>query len=165
MTIAPHTYHISMDQFVYAPSQWETTLQCNVVSHWLGAYTKLPADTGIEAQWHWGTQTRQPLIRLLLYDVNRRYALAYHMRISICFLVRWLWWMIWKPLYSSIFHEHFLHNQQNKVAGTTNPPNFNLNLLLSGKFYSDDDCCVVMACQTICSESCWNNANCYFQVF
>ena len=24
----------------YAPSQWETTLQCNVVSHWLGAYTK-----------------------------------------------------------------------------------------------------------------------------
>ena len=26
--------------FVYAPSQWETTLQCNVVSHWLGAFTK-----------------------------------------------------------------------------------------------------------------------------
>ena len=25
------------DHFVYAPSQWETTLQCNVVSHWLGA--------------------------------------------------------------------------------------------------------------------------------
>ena len=23
-----------------APSQWETTLQCNVVSHWLGAFTK-----------------------------------------------------------------------------------------------------------------------------
>ena len=29
------------DHFVYAPSQWETTLQCHVVSHWLGAYTKL----------------------------------------------------------------------------------------------------------------------------
>ena len=28
------------DQFVYAPYQWETTLQCNVVSHWLGTYTK-----------------------------------------------------------------------------------------------------------------------------
>ena len=26
--------------FVYAPSQWKTTLQCNVVSHWLDAYTK-----------------------------------------------------------------------------------------------------------------------------
>ena len=26
--------------FVYVPSQWEPTLQCNVASHWLGAYTK-----------------------------------------------------------------------------------------------------------------------------
>ena len=25
--------------FVYAPSQWETTLQCNVATHWLGTYT------------------------------------------------------------------------------------------------------------------------------
>ena len=24
----------------YVPSQWETTLHCNIVSHWLGAYTK-----------------------------------------------------------------------------------------------------------------------------
>ena len=30
------------DHFMYAPSQWETTLQCNVVSHWLGAYTNDP---------------------------------------------------------------------------------------------------------------------------
>ena len=28
------------DHFVYAPSQCETTFQCNVVSHWLGACTK-----------------------------------------------------------------------------------------------------------------------------
>ena len=28
------------DHFVYAPSQWETALQCNIVSHWLGAYSK-----------------------------------------------------------------------------------------------------------------------------
>ena len=27
-----------------APSQWETTLQCNVVSHWLGAFTTAPPD-------------------------------------------------------------------------------------------------------------------------
>ena len=32
--------HINWVDFVYAPSQWGTTLQCNVVSHWLGAYTK-----------------------------------------------------------------------------------------------------------------------------
>ena len=31
---------IYRDQFVYAPSQLETTLHCNVVSYWLGAYTK-----------------------------------------------------------------------------------------------------------------------------
>ena len=31
-----------MDHFVYAPSQWETTLYCNVGSHCLGAYTKKP---------------------------------------------------------------------------------------------------------------------------
>ena len=29
------------DNFVYAPSQWEMTLDCNVFSHWLGAYKKL----------------------------------------------------------------------------------------------------------------------------
>ena len=28
------------DHFVNAPSQWETMLQCNVASHWLGAFTK-----------------------------------------------------------------------------------------------------------------------------
>ena len=30
----------SRDHFLYAPSQWEATLQCNVVSHGLGAYTE-----------------------------------------------------------------------------------------------------------------------------
>ena len=28
---------LEQDHFVNAPSQWETMLQCNVVSHWLGA--------------------------------------------------------------------------------------------------------------------------------
>ena len=30
---------LTRDYSVHAPSQWETTLHCNVVSHWLGAYT------------------------------------------------------------------------------------------------------------------------------
>ena len=30
------------DHFMYVPCQWETTLQCNVDSHWLGACTKDP---------------------------------------------------------------------------------------------------------------------------
>ena len=32
--------HYIRNQFVYTPSQWEATLHCNVVCHWLGAYTK-----------------------------------------------------------------------------------------------------------------------------
>ena len=28
------------DHFMSVPSQWQTTLQCNIVSHWLSAYTK-----------------------------------------------------------------------------------------------------------------------------
>ena len=32
--------HTCRDNFVYAPSQSETTLQCNVISHWLSAYIK-----------------------------------------------------------------------------------------------------------------------------
>ena len=28
------------NHFVHAPNHWETTLHCNVVSHWLGACTK-----------------------------------------------------------------------------------------------------------------------------
>ena len=35
------TNHVlNRDHFEYAPSQWETTLQRNVVFHWLGTYTK-----------------------------------------------------------------------------------------------------------------------------
>ena len=30
----------NFDHFVYVSRQWETTLQCNVVSHWLGTYKK-----------------------------------------------------------------------------------------------------------------------------
>ena len=32
--------NLLIDHFVNAPSQWETTLHRNVVSHWLGAFTK-----------------------------------------------------------------------------------------------------------------------------
>ena len=36
-----HMWHSQCkDHFVYVPIQWERTLHCNVVSHWLGASTK-----------------------------------------------------------------------------------------------------------------------------
>ena len=31
---------IYRDHSVYGPSQWQTALQCNAVSHWLGPYTE-----------------------------------------------------------------------------------------------------------------------------
>ena len=31
---------LSMSHFVYSPMQWKMMLQCNIVSHWLGTYTK-----------------------------------------------------------------------------------------------------------------------------
>ena len=34
--------HLQGSSFKYVPSQWEMTLQCNVISHWLGTYTKDP---------------------------------------------------------------------------------------------------------------------------
>ena len=35
----------SRDHFLYAPSQSETTLRCNAVSHWLSAYTTWSLNT------------------------------------------------------------------------------------------------------------------------
>ena len=53
--------------FVYAPSQWETALHCNVISHWLGAYTKWSLFMILSCKWscpcilspltHWGRVT------------------------------------------------------------------------------------------------------------
>ena len=35
-----HDHHSARDHFVNVPSQWEMALHCNIVSHWLDAYTK-----------------------------------------------------------------------------------------------------------------------------
>ena len=39
---AHDTIYRSSIHSVHAPTQWKTTLHCNVVSHWLGTYTKWP---------------------------------------------------------------------------------------------------------------------------
>ena len=33
-------HQILRDHFLYEPCQWEVTLQCNIISHWLGPYIK-----------------------------------------------------------------------------------------------------------------------------
>ena len=35
-----HPMNYARNHLVYAPSQWEMTLHCYVIFHWLGAYTK-----------------------------------------------------------------------------------------------------------------------------
>ena len=40
MEFTPMWQYKCRDQFVYAPSQWEMMLQCNVISYRLGTYTK-----------------------------------------------------------------------------------------------------------------------------
>ena len=40
MTSCHPMKYVFRDHFVYAACQWETPLQCNVVSHWLSAHTK-----------------------------------------------------------------------------------------------------------------------------
>ena len=37
--ISKRTLTMFRDHPVFAPSQWETTLQCNTICHWLSAYT------------------------------------------------------------------------------------------------------------------------------
>ena len=45
-----HSWAITLlmgrEHFVYTPSQCEMMLQCNIVSHWLGAHTKWPLKEG-----------------------------------------------------------------------------------------------------------------------
>ena len=51
--------HKSRDHPMYAPSQWETSLQCNNVSHWLGTYLdwflKSIILMGLHKKWHFTT--------------------------------------------------------------------------------------------------------------
>ena len=48
---------ILKNHFVHAPSQWETTLHCNIISHWLGEHTKRPLHTSCDhrnpGSFHW----------------------------------------------------------------------------------------------------------------
>ena len=46
--IASENGLISRDHSVYAPNQWEMTLHCNVISHWLGAYRKWSLDVCLQ---------------------------------------------------------------------------------------------------------------------
>ena len=42
--------------FVYASSQWDMTLQCNVISHWLGSFTDWSLITHDQNKVNWANQ-------------------------------------------------------------------------------------------------------------
>ena len=57
-SVAKLRWYCCRENFVYEPSQCERTLQCNIVSHWLGTHTMIPA-VG------WEKSTRQPFADVL----------------------------------------------------------------------------------------------------
>ena len=49
----PRNMHRITGYFMNVSGQWETTLHCNVISHWLGAYTKWSLESCFIVLW-WG---------------------------------------------------------------------------------------------------------------
>ena len=74
--------------FVYVPNQWETTLQCDVISQWLGTYTKwsLSMFTKVHDDTY-GTHKR-PQINGLVQDCSNSSALGQDIR---CEYFGWKW--------------------------------------------------------------------------
>ena len=46
---AMNSFSLFRDHFLSVPSQWEMMLQCNVVSHWMGALKKLSLPVRLQA--------------------------------------------------------------------------------------------------------------------
>ena len=68
---------------VYAPSQWEKTLHCNIATHWLGAYTKwslvMPFHWLLYLPWRpWCEQTNSQHIIQTYVKVDKFSQLSYH---------------------------------------------------------------------------------------
>ena len=83
------------DHFVYAPSQWETTIHCMVVSRWLGPYPKWSL--------HSGRYFTDETFKCIFWKI---FSFQFHW--SLCLGVRWTtryyWYrviMIWRRT----FHE------------------------------------------------------------
>ena len=58
---------VSRDHFVNAPCQWETTLHCNVISHWLGTFTKRSLNKSAMLElmaWQWTGNKPSPNIMM-----------------------------------------------------------------------------------------------------
>ena len=77
--------------FVYAPSQWETTLHYKVGSHWLGAYTKwfLKVRDVLEAStWRYTISKHKWQIRqTLLFVIHLDREIPEYVMLSLCNMI------------------------------------------------------------------------------
>ena len=102
----------TQEYFLYAPSQWETTLHCNVVSHWLGAYTnwslgaskkrfilktttctKGEQATGLDA---WASRVKCPARFVShLHEICIYIWVVYSLCFFCCLFITVTWWYVW----------------------------------------------------------------------
>ena len=82
------------DRFVNAPSQWEVTLHCNVVSHWLGAFTKWSLGNHMISSGQWsnpegcGQMNQMNLLRTIILPPQKKtnwcaYCMGYTLYIHV----------------------------------------------------------------------------------
>ena len=83
MSISSKWRHIRFsgrDHFVYAPSQWQTTLHSNVVSHWLGTYTKLSLPSGTEPLFE---SKLSKVFCVIIVNYNSQWHLVFPLKLDI----------------------------------------------------------------------------------
>ena len=105
------------DHSVHALSQWETTLHCNVVSQWLGAYTKWSL-LYLSVMKHWSMADKLCDAK---YDVNSLWPSGKTWHHTVCLLLIQV--MAWCYLAASHFLSHYwfitsyglLHSHEDKM--------------------------------------------------
>ena len=102
ISLASNGSHSSRDHFVYALSQWKMMLQCNVISHWLGAYTiwslQQISHTGIKGN---GCKYQDFILHrgITLQSFNVR-----SKKLKQMFMIALFIWMIYQSLTVLIYH-------------------------------------------------------------
>ena len=61
---------LNQGSFQHVPNQWETTLHCNIISHWLGAYTKWSLLNYKMTSHHFTQRPKSPLTNKLEDDLS-----------------------------------------------------------------------------------------------
>ena len=98
--------HIPRADSMFAPSQWETALLCNNVSHWLGTSLESALDTCHQVSRreikhvveNWSVILKLPfLFETLTQPPCCRHWQAIPRSHSSCHLMSIVWWMAWGP--------------------------------------------------------------------